>query len=139
MSQFGGVADHSFAYDGQTVTSDFFPVLYMSGNKTVSIANTTTARPVGTLQNRPDATSSAAHVRVFGPSKAVANLSITTGEFVGIATTGDTSTGGRVGSVTAFAALTATAWAYSVGYALEAAVTLQVFEVFINPQLYSQA
>lgn len=113
--------------DLDTTTSDFRPVRINSSNS-VNIAQSTTHRPIGILQNRPNAgTGASCNVRAVGFSKLTMNDTCTAG---------DTIVAGSGGAVRGTAlSITAATSRFGFAIACEAsAATGTVIDVLINHQ-----
>lgn len=127
MAQAGGT-DKSFKAGGDlnTTTSDFQPVRINSSGS-VMIANSTTHKAVGVLQNRPKAgTGASCWVRSGGYTKITMNDTCTAGDTI------LTGSGGPVRGTGL--SITAATSRFVIGTAVEAsAATGTIIELLINP------
>lgn len=129
MSQASGF-DKSFKAGGDlnTTTSDWQPV-YINSSSSVLIANSTTHKAIGILQNRPKSgTGSACWVRLGGTSKITINDTCTAGNTIVMGSGGALRGTGL--------SITAATSRFVVGEALEAsAASGTVIEILINPRV----
>lgn len=128
MSQASGF-DKSFKAGGDlnTTTSDWQPVRINSSGS-VLIANSTTHKAIGILQNRPKSgTGASAWVKLGGTSKVTMNDTCTAGDTI--------VTGSANGALRGTGlSITAATSRFVIGHALEAsAASGTVIEVLINP------
>ena len=139
MASVHGYPDLSFkAGTGCNSTGAAYRPVYISGDNTVSICNTTTtlAKFVGITQGYVNNVGDAIAVRVAGPSKAVLCASITAavGNAVGIAVNTTTAANGCVLVAASGVANTAAGSDLVIGRFLTAgAAAGDVCEIFINP------
>ena|SRR3990172_2073171 len=131
MSQDSGGFNISFKTGANldTTTSDFMPVRIGSASS-VLIANSTTHKAIGILQNRPNAgTGAAAWVRVNGTSKIVMNDTCTAGDLLVTGTAGGALRGTGL-------SITAATSRFVIGYAIEScAATATVIQVLLMPSV----
>ncbi|MDI6756437.1 MAG: hypothetical protein QME32_00275 [Endomicrobiia bacterium] len=129
MAQAGGY-DKSFkaGADLNTTTSDFQPV-YVNSAGSVRIANSTTHKVIGILQNRPKSgTGAACVVRSVGYSKITVNDTCTAGDQIVMGSGGALRGSGL--------SITAATSRYIVGDAIETSgASGTVIEIFLRPSI----
>ena len=65
-----------------------FYFVKLVGNRQVNVCSAATDKPVGVLQNKPDASGKAAEVLTFGRTKVVADAALTAGDLIGTSADG---------------------------------------------------
>lgn len=115
-----------FLRDGSQTTASAdlsakqFYAVKITGARVVGLPTATTDLVYGILQNKPKS-GDAADVAIFGICKALAGASLTAGSLVGVLS------GGLIGT------FTTSAGNMALGYAIEAAVSAQVFTMYMFP------
>jgi hypothetical protein len=105
---------------GSTGSGQYLAVMLTSAGRTVTLASVTGQQIYGILQNKP-AAGQAADVGIFGVTKAVAGGTIAAAAPVMASSNGT------------IVAWTSTSNKAQIGYAIEAAVSGQVFTMFLGP------
>lgn len=114
---------------GLTAAADLstsqYCVVFLSTNNTVNLATSTTAIPIGILQNKPSAAGQAAEVCIFGVSKARAGGTIAFTNFV---------RNSSLGCAVVFDPVLASSnvGAYGFGQVIDGAASTEIATVFVN-------
>ena len=132
-----GFPDASFkAGAGVNTTTAIYKAVYLSGDNTVAICQTTTtlSKFIGILQDYANTTGASVPVRLAGPTKAILQgASITAGDLVGIKV-GTSTALGCVAPTTAIVADATAGSALIIGKCSVGGVaTNNVVEIILNP------
>lgn len=125
MAAIEGSAEHFSAIADSTLktTTSQYRAVYCSGNKTYALAETATVFATGINMSYLSASAAdPADIRLFGPTRAIANASITANAYV------QAVAGGAVAEVAN------TTTANALGYAMESGSTGQAIMIFVNPK-----
>ncbi len=84
------ILTESFKASGDLSAKQFHWVKMTANPREVIICNGTTDKPIGVLQNKPDATGKAAEVMVIGRTKVSSDVALSEGDSIGTSADGQT-------------------------------------------------